>query len=136
MNKYEITLFISTGIVITLLCCLGALHYLDDEYIITLTDKTNHDRVSHVSAESDSMGLMMQGYDGLYSINISNTEMQLGYVYTFIDDEDNKSFIIHRYVYDCTDGCYGYIFKGDNNRKAELVQPHRVVSRLKSIEYR
>ena len=102
----------------------------------TLNLRSN-EKTIHTLCISDSMGLLI---DCRNNINVEkvtdNNILELGNIYVYNSTMPNQT-IIHRYVLDCRQGCFGYIFKGDNNYGAdEPVEQARVLYKVKSIEYK
>ena len=86
-----------------------------------------------VACGSDSMGLMMACGTVVYKQDIKDNEFDEGRVYIY--KKENKT-VIHRLVKDCRQGCYGLIFKGDNNYKADTMVPEEdVLSKVIMVEY-
>ena len=62
----------------------------------------------------------------------SNIEEGTIYVYK---EAINQTKIIHRLVKDCRKGCYGLIFKGDNNMIGEIVNESQILGKVTRVDY-
>lgn len=104
------------AVVVGDLLLLGLLLY---QHSMDIGRLVAHEQPIDVGCDSDSMGLVIDCLNRHYVKEVAGeSDMVLGQIYVFNRSEDNTP-TMHRYVLDCTDGCFGYIFKGDNNYIAD-----------------
>lgn len=95
-----------------------------------------YDRVSTVSCESDSMGLMFRCDDIVYSQEIDKDHVFVdGDVYIYKDPSDNVS-VIHRLSLCFDENCSYMAFRGDNNAVGELVPKEWVKYKVVAQEFK
>ena len=95
-----------------------------------------HEKTIHSQCISDSMGMIIDCRNDIKVKRVVDKDnLAIGNIYVYNSTVPNKT-IIHRLILDCRLGCYGYIFKGDNNYGAdEPVDKSKVLYEVKSIEY-
>lgn len=118
------------------------IYYDLNESTIYLVDATNTKSInssdiyikSKIKCGSDSMGLIVDCKDTVYSKLLeSNESLKVGSMYIY---KDGKREVIHRLVKDCSVGCFGYIFKGDNNYRADnVIKRSDIVREVVQIGY-
>jgi len=97
-----------------------------------LTEEENVEVVK-MACDSDSMGLMFNCGDKIIKRKLNETEkLKEGKVYTYLK---GKSSIIHRLVFCSDENCTKAIFKGDNNRKAEIVGREQITHEVLGVNY-
>ena len=123
----KIILFILPYIIILILLFTNL---LDKKPINIFEQKTLHSQCI-----SDSMGLIIDCRNELRAEDIKNKNFNIGDIYIYRLSENNT--VIHRLVYDCRQGCFGLIFKGDNNYGADQpVNETQILYRVTGIEYK
>jgi hypothetical protein len=91
------------------------------------------DYVHKVACGSDSMGLTLNCGDKVYSRILENEEkLEIGSIYIY---RSSNHTIIHRLVKCLDEECSMTIFKGDNNRVAEIVNRSEILYKVIKIEY-
>jgi len=105
---------------------------INQELII---DGNTIDAILKVNCSSNSMGLGIRCNDRVYSNKVNNDdELFEGNIYAFKNSDNNT--VVHRLVKDCTNGCYGYIFKGDNNLVADkVINKSDIKYKIISVKY-
>lgn len=89
---------------------------------------------SKINCKSDSMGLVMNCMDTIYSVKVyEKTKLKLGRIYIY---ESGNHTVVHRLVLDCSKGCYGYVFKGDNNYVAEVVNRSQIIRKVYQVGFK
>ena len=85
-----------------------------------------------IGCGSDSMGLSFKCDDMVHTEK--SFKLEEGDVYIF--KNKNGTHVIHRLVKDCRQGCYGLIFKGDNNLYADnVVNESDILYRVTGVVY-
>lgn len=121
--------------IIVILCSYGAafsLGYLMHPYFESIDYVQESTR--GISCKSDSMGVFMGCSDHVELEDVDN--LDIGQIYVFNSPYNDSELVVHRLVQDCSDGCFGYIFKGDNNRYADpVINRSDILYRVKSLKF-
>jgi len=113
-----------TGVLLTMLSS----YFYNPNY--TITDTYDH---YVVACSSNSMGQVIDCDDLVYIEPVG--KLKLGDIYVYYN-EDKNSNVTHRLVYCLDKDCNQTIFKGDNNKVAELVNKSQILGRVKEVKYR
>ncbi len=111
------------------------IYIVDDINDISTVDSTDIYLKSRISCKSDSMGLIINCKDIVYSQLLGlNDTMVEGRIYIY---KKGAKEVIHRLVKCLDDSCNEMIFKGDNNYIADkLVLRSQIVKEVVQIGYR
>lgn len=89
---------------------------------------------AEMSCESNSMYPVLTCGDEIDLEHI--TEFYEGEIYYYENPKNTSQKIAHRLVKDCRQGCYGLIFKGDVNTKADpIINESYVKYRISGVKY-
>ena len=85
-----------------------------------------------ISCGSNSMGLVLNCKDTVYLKE--EKRLREGELYVY---EKGNITVVHRLIKDCTRGCFGLIFKGDNNLKPDkIVNKSQILGRIVRVDYK
>jgi hypothetical protein len=138
MDGRNIAIF-SLLLIASLMCHIALRELIDhQETELTFAYTQEIDGKTTVACGSDSMGLDFDCGDVLYYRNLkSNEELIEGKIYLYKHPFEENKTISHRLVKDCSDGCYGMIFKGDNNLISDpIVKREDVQKEILGVEYK
>ena len=111
----------------------------DGRVNVNVVSSQKVDGTSRIACGSDSMGMDFGCNDKVYWRHILNQGeiYEPGEIYIFDTPYYNDTTTIHRLVKDCREGCFGLIFKGDNNLVADpVINESDVLYKVVMVEYR
>ncbi len=112
------------------------IYYVNDDATLEKINSTSVFVKDIVSCGSDSMGLVLDCNDIIYSKLVTDkTILREGRIYSY--RKNSTANVVHRLILDCNDGCFGYIFKGDNNHRADdVVDRKQIIKEVYQTRYR
>ena len=101
------------------------------------TNTPTYTNTAIVTCNTNSMGLGLSCDDIVYLKTVRDEDiLKEGKIYTFKNPIKENETTVHRLVKDCTDGCFGYIFKGDNNKNADpVIQKEDILIEVIMVKY-